>query len=239
MAVGTFGAGILPKAGPWLDRIRPVFGAVFLAIAVMLVGRLLPGPAVLGLWGVFAIGAAVFVGAFDRLDATSGPMRRLGKAAGVAAVVYGAVLIVGAAAGNGDPFSPLQSLPGMSATTLADRPEARVTSLAALDKALAASQASGHPVLVSFTADWCTVCKSNEAVMAEPAVRGRLEALPSIVADVTAYNEATRALMARFAVVGPPTLLLVDVHGREIPGSRLTGPITVQSIEARLAQAGV
>lgn len=239
VAVGTFGAGILPKAGPWLDRIRPVFGAVFIAIAVMLVGRLLPGPAVLGLWGVFAIGAAVFVGAFDRLDAVSGPVRRLGKAAGVAAVVYGAVLIVGASIGNGDPFSPLQSLPGTSATTVADRPDVRVSSLAALDKALAASQASGRPVLVSFTADWCTVCKSNEAVMAEPVLRGRLEALPTIVADVTAYNEATRALMARFSVVGPPTLLLVDGQGREIPGSRLTGPVTVQSIETRLALAGV
>ncbi|MFC3207600.1 protein-disulfide reductase DsbD [Aquamicrobium soli] len=239
VAVGTFGAGILPKAGPWLDRIRPVFGAVFLAIAVMLAGRLLPGPAVLGLWGVFAIGVAVFVGAFDRLDAASGPVRRLGKAAGVAAVVYGAVLIVGASIGNGDPFNPLHTLPGMSTTAVADRPDVRVSSLAALDKALAASQGSGRPVLVSFTADWCTVCKSNEAVMAEPAVRGRLKALPTIVADVTAYNEATRALMARFAVVGPPTLLLIDGRGREIPGSRLTGPVTVESIETRLAQAGV
>lgn len=127
----------------------------------------------------------------------------------------------------------------MSAATDADHPSVRVASLTDLDKALAASQASGRPVLVSFTADWCTVCKSNEAVMAEPILRGRLEALPTIVADVTAYNETTRALMARFAVIGPPTLLLVDGRGREIPGSRLTGPVTVQSIETRLAQAGV
>jgi len=149
------------------------------------------------------------------------------------------VLIVGASIGNGDPFNPLHTLPGMSTTAVADRPDVRVSSLAALDKALAASQGSGRPVLVSFTADWCTVCKSNEAVMAEPAVRGRLKALPTIVADVTAYNEPTRALMARFAVVGPPTLLLIDGRGREIPGSRLTGPVTVESIETRLAQAGV
>ena len=156
------------------------------------------------------------LGAFDRLDATSGAIARLGKAVGVTAIVYGAVLIVGAAAGNDDPLGPLRILPSMSTANTSPRSDPRVASLADFDTALlATSHTPGHPVLVSFTADWCTVCKSNEAVMAEPAVRARLETLPAIVVDVTAHNEATRALMARFAVVGPPTLLLVDGQGRE------------------------
>lgn len=45
--------------------------------------------------------------------------------------------------------------------------------------------------------------------------------------------------MTRFAVVGPPTMFLVDAQGREIPGSRLTGPITTQTLQTRLARAGV
>lgn len=238
VAAGTFGAGILPKAGPWLDRIRPIFGVVFLAVAVMLVGRLLPGPALLGLWGIFAIGTATFIGAFDHLDATAGPLRRLGKGTGIAGVVYGAVLIVGAASGSGDPFAPLRAPTITSGAAFADHAEPSVGSPAAFDEAFAASRTSGRPVLVIFTADWCTLCKSNEAIMAEPAIRTRIEALPTIVADVTAYTAGTRALMKRFAVVGPPTLLLVDTQGREIPGSRLVGPITIQSLEARLSRAG-
>lgn len=238
IAAGTFGAGILPKAGPWLDRIRPVYGAVFLAVAVMLVARLLPAPAALALWGALSIGMATFAGAFDRLEPESGPARRLGKAAGVAACIYGAALVVGAAAGNVDPFSPLRFSSGSVTPSALASVETRVSSPGAFDKALAAARAEGRPVLVSFTADWCTVCKSNEAVMAEPAIRARLSALPAIVADVTAYGGDTRALMSRFSVVGPPTLFLIDAGGREIPGSRVIGPLTADDLRARLDRAG-
>ena len=239
VAVGTFGAGILPKAGSWLDRVKPIFGAVFLAIAIMLVARLMPEPATLALWGTFAIGIAVFVGAFDRLEASSGWTLRLGKATGVATAVYGCVLIIGATAGARDPLRPLSFLSVPVNETQTHLSESRVSSLAGFHEALTAAAASGRPVLVSFTADWCTVCKSNEAVMADPTILDRLKALQIIVADVTTYGEQTRALMANFAVVGPPTLFLIDSAGREISGSRLTGPFTTQNLQSRLAQAGV
>jgi len=45
-------------------------------------------------------------------------------------------------------------------------------------------------------------------------------------------------LMSRFSVVGPPTLFLLDAKGREIPGSRMIGPITAGEIAKRLSQAG-
>ena len=239
VAAGTFGAGILPKAGSWLDRVKPIFGAVFLAIAIMLVARLMPEPATLALWGTFAIGIAVFVGAFDRLESSSGWTLRLGKVAGVATAVYGCVLIIGATAGARDPLRPLSFLAVPVSEMQTHLSESRVSSLAGFREALTAAEASGRPVLVSFTADWCTVCKSNEAVMADPAIRSRLKALPIIVADVTTYGEQTRALMTSFAVVGPPTLFLVDSAGHEISGSRLTGPFTPQNLQSRLDQAGV
>lgn len=239
VVAGTFGAGILPKAGPWLDSIKPIFGTVFLATAIMLAARLLPGSAALALWGSFAIGVAAFLGGFDRLDSRSGARVRLGKAMGFAAAIYGTALIVGAAGGASDLLHPLSFFTSSATKPNAERSEIRLSSLADFDKALTASEAGKHPVLVSFTADWCTVCKSNEAVMADPAIRKRLNTLPTIIADVTSYGADTRALMARYAVVGPPTLILLDKQGHEIPGSRLTGPVTEQSLQTRLTQAGV
>jgi thiol:disulfide interchange protein DsbD len=44
--------------------------------------------------------------------------------------------------------------------------------------------------------------------------------------------------MERFRVVGPPALFLVDAQGREIPGSRIVGPVTVEEITRRLDAAG-
>ncbi|MDC7788706.1 protein-disulfide reductase DsbD [Rhodoplanes sp. TEM] len=236
VAVGTFGARVLPRSGPWLARVKQIFGVVFLAVAASLLTRILPGPAALAVWGVLALAAGVFLGGFDRLGPASEWRGRLGKAAGLAAATYGVLLLVGAAGGANDPLRPLAFLMSDHATTREAPAPTRVASLAAFDRAVAAH--TGGPVLVAFTADWCTVCRSNEAVLSEPAIRARLARLPVIAADVTTYGDDTRALMARFAVVGPPTLFLLDAAGREIPGSRLIGPITADEIARRLAAAG-
>ncbi len=232
IAVGLFGARVLPKSGPWLARVKQVFGVVFLVVAVSLVTRLLPGPQTLALWGALALGLAVFLGGFDHLTAASGWRPRLGKAAGLVSAVYGVALVLGASGGAQDPLRPLAFL-SSGAGPEVPTAELRVTSLEGLKEALKAN-AGDRPALVTFTAAWCTVCKSNEAVMAEPAVRQQLAGVPIIAADITTYDAAAKALMDRYAVVGPPTVVLLDAAGREVPGSRITGPLTAEDITRRL-----
>lgn len=241
MLVGLFGPALLPRSGVWLVRARQMFGAVFLAVAVLLVGRLLPPPAALALLGVLLVGAGVFFGGFDRLTEASGSGARLARGGGMVAALYGAMLIMGAAAGAQDPLRPLAFATAPTAPALPLPEGARVASAAAFDRALArmaAQETGGAPILVDFTAAWCTVCKSNEKVMATPELRARLAAVPKLIADVTDYGEATRTLMERFRVAGPPTLFLIDAEGREIPGSRIVGPVTVEDIARRLDAAG-
>jgi len=238
IAFGTFGARILPRSGRWMVRVRQLFGVVFLGVAAMLVTRLLSPSAALALWGVLGVGVGVFLGGFDTTRAASSWQHRLGKTAGVVALLYGGTLIVGAAGGANDPARPLAFLAGQGqgvapvqslVTLQADSP-------ASFDAAVAAQ--SGKPVLVSFKADWCTVCKSNETIMDQPEIRQRLKALPIIDVDVTKQDASAEVLMKRFSVVGPPTLFLLDGNGHEIPGSRMIGPITAGEIANRLAQAG-
>lgn len=239
VAVGTFGAQILPRSGPWLARVKQASGGLFLAVAAVLLARLLPDAAGLALFGLLAIGLGVYLGAFDRLDRDSAGAARLGKTTGIASLVYGITLLVGAAGGAGDPARPLGFL-AASARSAAEAPrEVRVSSPDALAAALAEAGAGGRPVLVSFTATWCTVCRSNEAVMAEPAVVARLAGVARIAADVTAYGDGERALMARYDVIGTPTLLLLDAAGAEIPGSRRIGALGAADIDSLAAQAGL
>jgi thioredoxin:protein disulfide reductase len=42
-------------------------------------------------------------------------------------------------------------------------------------------------------------------------------------ADVTAHNEADRALLKRFSLFGPPGIIFFDAQGKEIKGLRVIG----------------
>lgn len=238
MLVGVFGPALLPRSGPWLLRARQLFGVVFLAVAALLAGRLLPPPATLALLGILAVGSSVFFGGFDRLTETSTGAARLARGAGMIVAIYGATLIVGAAGGAGDPLRPLAFGGVPAAGPVAPERGVRVSSMADFQRAVATERGNGRPIFVAFTADWCTTCKSNEAVLASPALRARLARLPTITADVTEYGSPTQQLMHRFAVAGPPTMFLLDTQGREVPGSRLVGPITADDITRRLDAAG-
>lgn len=239
VAVGAFGAQILPRSGRWLLAIKQGCGVLFLAIAVWLATRVLPDAAGLALYGLLAIGLGVFAGGFDTLTSDAGPGHRIGKTAGIAAVAGGLLLLVGAAGGASDPLRPLAFLAAPARPAPAETREVRVSSPAALTRALAAAGQDGRPTLVSFTADWCTVCKSNEAAMAAPAAAARLSRLDRIAVDVTRYGDGAQALMGRYAVIGPPTLFLLDPTGREVPGSRHVGALTLADIDRLALEAGL
>lgn len=238
VAFGTFGAGILPKSGPWLVSAKQAFGVVFLGLAITMVSRLVPPEVTLALWGLLAVGVGVFVGAFDApLPAGAGAVGRLGKSVGIVAVTYGCALVVGAAAGGTDALRPLAGFGQAQAVHAADT--RTVASLPAFETALQAARAAGKPVLVEFAADWCTVCKTNErTVLADAGIRERLKAVSVIRADVTRDDADTRALMQRFGVVGPPTLILMRSDGDEVREARTEGELTVEDLTRRLALVG-
>jgi thiol:disulfide interchange protein DsbD len=238
---GTVGARALPKAGPWLVRVKQAFGIVFLAVAIEMISRVAPAQVTLALWAMLAIGTGAFLGAFDTLARSDGALLRVAKATGVMAVLYGAALVVGFAGGAVDPARPLAFL--ARAPIGASAPEAAAATIitpAQLDAAIDTARAQGKPLVVDFTAEWCVTCKQIEhTVFAHPTVQARLKDVALIRADVTDYSDASRALMQRFGVVGPPTILFLGADGREDPSVRSVGPVDVEGFLQKLSQAGV
>ncbi len=238
LVIGTFGAALLPRAGRWLVPMRQVFGLVFLAVAISLIARVLPEAAALALWGVFALGAGLAVVAYDmelgrpRLSVTLLP-----RVAGGAAVAAGVVALLLSLPGPGAAMRT--ALTGAPALPEAGR-VITVSTQPAFEAALAEAQGAGRPVLVDFTAEWCTTCKDFErTVLTDAAIRARLGEVTLVRADMTDYDAAAQALMKRFQVVGPPTLLLVDpATATEIDGSRQVGPVTVDDFARLLTKAG-
>jgi thiol:disulfide interchange protein DsbD len=219
MVVGVSEGALLPKAGAWMNGVKKFFGVLLLGVAIWIASPVLPGAVVMLAWAALLIGSGVYLRAIDRLPAEARAPQRLAKAAGVMALVAGVALLVGALAGSRDPLRPLAGLAGGA-------PEARlpfqpVDSLAALQAQLAAP---GKPVMLDFYADWCVSCKEMEAfTFSDARVRARLERMLLLQADVTANNEAHKALLKRFSLFGPPGIIFFDAEGREIRGLRVIG----------------
>ncbi len=238
VAFGMFGSKVLPKSGLWLDKVKQAFGFVFLGLAVWMLARFLPGIVIQALWGMLAIAGGVWLGAYDLIRGKTRIGCRLGpEVLGAAIALYGIVLLVGMAGGSEDvrPQADI-SAPVPAAPTAV----ATVVDPAAFDRALAAARARRRPILIDFTARWCTACaEMDRTVMRDPQTRARLATLSTIRVDLSDYSAGGQALMRRFGVVGPPTLLFIDpATGREIDGARTIGAVSTGDFSDALKRAG-
>jgi thiol:disulfide interchange protein DsbD len=83
-----------------------------------------------------------------------------------------------------------------------------------LDASLEAARAERRPVLVSFHADWCSICaRLDRRTLRHPEVAAELDRFVRVRVDVSERGPGTDALMGRFGVVALPTLVLVDSQG--------------------------
>jgi thiol:disulfide interchange protein DsbD len=226
IAIGTSAGKFLPRAGAWMDSVKAVFGVLMLAVAIYLVERVIPEAAAMLLWGALLIVSGVYLGAFQHLPIEATGWRKLWKGLGVILVVYGALMLVGAAAGGRDTLQPLRGivLAGQGAAApqkVAFRP---VKTVADLDRELAAAKAASRPVMLDFYADWCVYCKQLEKeTFPDPAVQAALAEGVVLKADVTANDDADKALLARIGIPGPPAMIFWGADGTERRGSRLLG----------------
>ncbi len=240
LAVGVGGARFLPRAGAWMDRVKAVFGFLLLGVAVWLLERLLPGPLTLLLWAALAIGAGVFLGAFDRRETRDG-VARLAQATGVLLLVWGVLLSVGAASGASDPLRPLGRLaearglaPG-GAGAASEVEFVDVRGLPQVRAAIAAASQAGKPVLLDLYADWCIACKVMEReVFPDASVREAMSRFTLLRVDVTANDELDRAVLAEYGLFGPPSMLFFDGSGKERLQYRVQGERGVAEFAAHL-----
>ncbi|NIF18296.1 protein-disulfide reductase DsbD [Pantoea sp. Cy-639] len=229
----TLGNRFLPRPGAWMNRVKGVFGFVFLAMALYTVRSLLPEALLLALAGAWliALGWAAWP-ALHSLPAL--------RAVPLLGALWGGLLLVGAAAGGNDLWQPLQPFvgqatgpaPGSShdAFTTVDNP-------ADLQRQLETAKANGQWVLVDYYADWCVSCKVMEKqVFARPDVQASLAGVHLLRLDVTADTPASRELLRRYQVPGPPSLVWIGPEGDERRARRITGEVDAAAFLQHWAQ---
>ncbi|HEX6590573.1 MAG TPA: protein-disulfide reductase DsbD, partial [Moraxellaceae bacterium] len=235
LLLGATEGRLLPKAGAWMDEVKFFFGLLLLFVAAELLTRMVPAPVALGLYALCT--AAV---GFWLWRLATGPVRGLLlRALAFCVLVYAAALMAGAASGGDDPLRPLAQISSQPQAATAT-PFVRVRNNAELDAEIAKASAAGKALMLDFYADWCVSCKVMERhVFRKPEVAARLQQLHLVQADVTANNEEDRALLKRFSLLGPPTIVFFDKQGREMTQARLVGEKNADGFMAHLNEYGL
>ncbi|PQJ96632.1 protein-disulfide reductase DsbD [Chromatium okenii] len=237
LVIGTSAGRLLPRAGAWMEAIKAVFGVALLGVAITLLERIVPVTLALVLWGMLLICTAIYLGALAQPPAGASGWRTLWKGVGIVLLIYGALMLIGAAAGGTNTLQPLRGL--FAHTGNADAPALsfqRVKTSADLERALAAAKAAGKPVMLDFYADWCVSCKELERdTFSDPAVIAALRDVVRLQADVTANDAADQALMQdQFGIFGPPALFFFDATGKELAEMRVIGFIPATELLVNL-----
>ena len=227
LIVGASAGRLLPKAGPWMETVKKLFGVMMLAVAAWMLARVVPERAALLLWAVPALvlGWLLWHEARGRTASVWAV-----RGAGVVAGLYAMVLATGAALGGTDPLAPIPALAARS-HQLPFRP---IKSVAELQRAVSEARAGGRGVLVDFSADWCTSCKEMERyTFTDPRVQAALSAAVLLRADVTANDADDKALLKHFGIIGPPTIAFYNKDGEERAQYRVVGYMKAEAFAER------
>lgn len=218
LLVGVAGGTLLPRAGAWMKAVKAFLGVTLLAVALWLVTPVIPEAASMLGWAALFIVSAIYLHALDPLPAGASGWKKFWKGVGVLALVYGVALLLGTLAGSRDPLQPLAGF--RAAASSAALPQGaglafRKVRAAEFDRVL--NEVRGQPVMVDFYADWCVSCKEMERfTFSDARVVARLANVALVKVDVTANDEADRALLERFKLFGPPAILFFDAQGRDL-----------------------
>ncbi len=228
MAIGTFSANIVPKSGPWLDKVESAFGIVMISAALYFLKDVVPPlkeAMVLGNTALIvslllvAAGIALgaihlsFVAGYDREQNRKPPTtvtEKTRKAVGIllaVAGIYGAVgsFVAPPAAAHGGSISE----PGWVYDETAG---------------LEIARAQGKPVLIDAYADWCAAClELDRYTYSDSTVLARLEGFVTIKLDFTEMADEEDALAAKYGITGLPTVIILDAAGDALPGGRFAG----------------
>ena len=207
--------------------VKNAFGFMMLGLGVWMMSRMLPGEVTLALWGILIFMAGVYLGGLTTLTSDSLGVQKLGKGFGLLTIIYGAVLLLGSLAGSNSMLRPLAAFNASGGTYVAEHRGLefqRIKTTADLDAAIAVAATQGKSAMLDFYADWCVSCiEMEEYTFTDAGVQDALSNTVLLQADVTANDDEDQALLQRFGVFGPPTIIFFGADGVQRQGFEVVG----------------
>lgn len=242
IAIGTFSARIVPKSGPWLEKIKSIFGIAMVVVALYFLKDVvaplkdaMSGSTTALVISVVLVVLGVLVGAvharfaagLDREGSPEPPpsqFERVRKGAGILMVVAGLYGLVGYV------LAPPELPEGADLVSL-PQPEWLTDEATGVARA----RSEGKPVLIDAYADWCVACKElDRFTYSDSVVLDRLSDFVAIKLDLTSPTPAVQQLIRKYGIVGLPTVIIIDSRGTELRDRRILGFVPPEELVRKL-----
>jgi thiol:disulfide interchange protein DsbD len=207
----------LPGSGEWMLWVRKLMGWVLVGMAAYFVSPLLPSSARVFVLAGVALAAGLHLGWIDSTEGGFRAFRVVRNVVGVAGLIVG-VFLIGSwlKVGPGVPWQPYS------------------------DEVMEQARKSNKPVIVDFSATWCTPCRElDDITFRDPqVVKQAQDNFIMVKVDLTTKgNPLYEKLVAQYGIKGVPTVVFFDAHGRERTDLRLVDFVPADQFLSRMSQA--
>lgn len=211
LAATTINKKIIPKSGRWQKILRVFFGLALLAVSIWISSRIVPSSLNMLLWSLLIVFFANYLYSLGSLKHPRNRVALVWKSLAVMVIFYGMAVFFGYMVGSKSPFDPIRLsclLPNQSSYFY------EVSGMTALKNAISNSMILGKPVLVLFTAEWCSECKNFERyVISDPSVITELRNFTLIKVDLSKPASPEQDIARNFHIVGTPAMIFFGATG--------------------------
>ena len=216
--IGISAGKWLPKTGDWLNTVKEVFGFIMFGLAIWILNPFVPFETINILWSMLIIFAGIYFGGIRIYQRFATNIERRKVYSGFVIILIGCAMLINQLVGmekenaNQELFADSQSL------------FTQIMSIEDLDQNLRLAIGDSRVTLLYFTADWCVSCRQLEReTFTNEALISLLAEINTVKADVSLNNEKDIALMSKYGIFGPPTMLIFNISGEEQKSFRKIG----------------
>jgi thiol:disulfide interchange protein DsbD len=229
LIITLFSTNILPRASKWNAQIKTFFGIILLGASVWMISRILSDALTMLLWAAFIIFTSIYMGITKRR--VTSLFAKFWKLITIMLFVYGVALFYEALFISSDLYELLSQHRVAATQEALFKP---VVSLSELEADLKTAAALRQPVILDFSAKWCTACMSLEhTVFKDEMVKSQLTKFMVLRVDLTTMTPESEALTKQFNIAGPPMMVFFNDHGKPVD-VRAIGDMDVKSFSALL-----